>query len=281
LAMTSRCTTGIITGCCLSPRRQRSSLHRTATQRSARSGNTVGNRAAEAHPVVRIWRTSTPSCTDRRELLLRQDRIFATGWIYGGEHVLQVACERPSAAASATWCVRADCRLRGGRSERSSKPTAPGVLRSHVLTIHAVLLHRDAPVVTQLFAVVVSVVPSFATANGCTWQTPTKVTTGAHTCRHGGLHYRKPREFCSIKGSHSPSPIVSIRGQLGAAKSVGVPQPVQDGRPSPARPKEPCHHLPWKTSGRDRERASADNTCREGEERYRASADNTRTYFAW
>jgi hypothetical protein len=48
---------------------------------------------------------------------------------------------------------------------------------------------------------------NFAKANGCTWATPTKVTSGAHVCTSlSGCNAGYPLEFCSFNGDHTPYP---------------------------------------------------------------------------
>ena len=68
---------------------------------------------------------------------------------------------------------------------------------------------------------------NFATANGCTWTTPTKVTSGDHVCtKLTGCMAGYPVEFCSFNGDHTPYPDNGQRRQLGTSRSLDVPQPV-------------------------------------------------------
>jgi hypothetical protein len=48
---------------------------------------------------------------------------------------------------------------------------------------------------------------NFAEVNGCTWVTPTKVTSGDHVCTNfAGCVTGYPVEFCSFAGVHTPDP---------------------------------------------------------------------------
>lgn len=48
---------------------------------------------------------------------------------------------------------------------------------------------------------------NFAMANGCTYQTPTKVTNGNHMCTElMGCTDGYPAKFCSHSGDHTPDP---------------------------------------------------------------------------
>jgi hypothetical protein len=48
---------------------------------------------------------------------------------------------------------------------------------------------------------------NFARANGCTWATPAKVTSGAHVCTSlTGCKTGYPLVFCSFNGDHTPFP---------------------------------------------------------------------------
>ena len=48
---------------------------------------------------------------------------------------------------------------------------------------------------------------NFAKANGCTYVTPTSVTSGNHVCSTlTGCMTGYPTEFCSFNGDHTPDP---------------------------------------------------------------------------
>ena len=53
----------------------------------------------------------------------------------------------------------------------------------------------------------VSLAQNFSMANGCTFMTPTKVTSGNHVCTSmTGCMTGYPVEFCSFNGPHTPDP---------------------------------------------------------------------------
>jgi poly(3-hydroxybutyrate) depolymerase len=128
------------------------------------------------------------------------NRIFATGWSYGASMSEQTACERPLSGATNGWGVRAiavysvaylsntdNCKA------SSSKPVA--YYASHG-TNDGVLLYSGG----------VSMVQTWAAADGCTAMTPTQAT-GNHVCsNYLGCSAGYPVEFCSFVGPHTPDP---------------------------------------------------------------------------
>jgi poly(3-hydroxybutyrate) depolymerase len=53
----------------------------------------------------------------------------------------------------------------------------------------------------------VSLAQNFAMPNGCTWMTPTRVTSGNHVCTDMmGCSAGYPVKFCSFNGDHTPDP---------------------------------------------------------------------------
>jgi len=124
------------------------------------------------------------------------NRIFATGWSYGASMAYEVGCERPLAGSGA-WGVRGIAIYSGGRLSGSCIPTTPiGFYASHG-TNDSVLTYSGGVTLAQ----------SFAAANGCTWSTPTVVTSGAHVCTNeSGCSSGHPVEFCSFNGNHTPYP---------------------------------------------------------------------------
>ena len=53
----------------------------------------------------------------------------------------------------------------------------------------------------------VSLAQNFAKANGCTWATPTKVTSGNHVCTDiASCMTGQPVRFCAFDGDHTPDP---------------------------------------------------------------------------
>jgi poly(3-hydroxybutyrate) depolymerase len=128
------------------------------------------------------------------------NRIFATGWSYGASMSEQTACERPLSGATNGWGVRAiavysvaylsntdNCKA------SSSKPVA--YYASHG-TNDSVLPYSGG----------VSMVQTWAAADGCTAMTPTQAT-GNHVCsNYLGCSAGYPVEFCSFVGPHTPDP---------------------------------------------------------------------------
>jgi poly(3-hydroxybutyrate) depolymerase len=127
-------------------------------------------------------------------------RIFATGWSYGASMSEQTACERPLSGATNGWGVRAiavysvaylsntdNCKA------SSSKPVA--YYASHG-TNDSVLPYSGG----------VSMVQTWAAADGCSAMTPTQAT-GNHVCsNYTGCSAGYPVEFCSFVGPHTPDP---------------------------------------------------------------------------
>ena len=127
------------------------------------------------------------------------NRIFATGWSYGGSMSFDVACERPlSKVGSAGWGVRAIAIYSGAQLSGNCTPSSTvGYYHSHG-THDSVLDYETMGM---------PLAQAFAKANGCTWATPTKVTSGNHVCTNmSGCKTGYPLEFCSFNGDHTPYP---------------------------------------------------------------------------
>jgi poly(3-hydroxybutyrate) depolymerase len=127
------------------------------------------------------------------------DHIFATGWSYGGSMSYEVACERPlSALGTAGWGVRAIAIYAAAQLSGSCKPKSP------VAYYHS---HGTSDSVLNYDSMGMPLAKNFASANGCTWKDPTKVTSGSHVCTNmTGCKADYPLEFCSFKGDHTPFP---------------------------------------------------------------------------
>jgi poly(3-hydroxybutyrate) depolymerase len=126
------------------------------------------------------------------------NHIYATGWSYGASMSYEVGCERPlGGTGTATWGVRAIAIYSGAQMSGSCKPATPiGFYASHG-THDSVLNYNGG----------VSLAQNFAKANGCTWATPTSVTSGPHVCTNeAGCKPGYPLEFCSFNGDHTPFP---------------------------------------------------------------------------
>ena len=126
------------------------------------------------------------------------NHIYATGWSYGASMSEQTACERPL-GGTAAWGVRAIAiyavaYLSNSTNCKASKPVA--YYASHG-THDSVLGYSGG----------VSIAQTWAGVDGCTWVTPTQVTSGAHVCtKLSGCTAGYPLEFCSFNGDHTAYP---------------------------------------------------------------------------
>jgi poly(3-hydroxybutyrate) depolymerase len=140
------------------------------------------------------------------------NRIFATGWSYGGSMSYKTACERPLGGV-ANGFVRAIAVYSGSQLSGNCTPSKPVAYFASHGTHDSVLNYSNG----------VGLAQNFAKANGCTWATPTSVSSGAHVCTNEmGCMDGYPVEFCSFNGDHTPDP---DNGQSG---SSWVYQPVWD-----------------------------------------------------
>jgi len=124
------------------------------------------------------------------------NRIFADGWSYGGSMSYKTACERPLGGVSNGY-IRAVAVYSGSQLSGNCTPSKPvGYYASHG-THDSVLMYSNG----------VGLAQNFAKANGCTWATPTSVTSGAHVCTNEmGCMAGYPVRFCSFNGDHTPYP---------------------------------------------------------------------------
>lgn len=126
------------------------------------------------------------------------NRIVATGWSYGGSMSYAVACERPLGGTKASWGVRAIAIYAAAQLSGSCTPSMP------VAYYHS---HGTKDSVLNYDSMGLPLAQNFAKANGCTWATPTKVTSGTHVCANlSGCKTGYPLEFCSFNGDHTPFP---------------------------------------------------------------------------
>ncbi len=124
------------------------------------------------------------------------NRIFATGWSYGGSMSYKTACERPLGGANNGF-VRAIAVYSGAQLSGNCTPQKPVAYYASHGTHDSVLNYDGGVTLAQ----------NFSTADGCTWMTPTKVTSGAHVCTNlMGCSTGYPVEFCSFNGDHTPDP---------------------------------------------------------------------------
>lgn len=132
------------------------------------------------------------------------NRIFATGWSFGGSMSYQTACERPLGAANGF--VRAIAVYSGSMLSGNCKPTMPVAYYASHGTKDSVLCYDSMSTGCQTGNGML-LAQNFATANGCTWATPTKVTSGSHMCTDlMGCKSGYPEQFCSFNGDHTPDP---------------------------------------------------------------------------
>jgi poly(3-hydroxybutyrate) depolymerase len=138
------------------------------------------------------------------------NHIFATGWSYGASMSYEVACERPlGGTGSATWGVRAIAIYSGAQMSGSCTPSTPVAYYASHGTHDSVLCYESSSTGCQLNTGGggIGLAQNFAKVDGCTWTTPTKVTSGAHVCtKLTGCTTGYPLEFCSFNGDHTPYP---------------------------------------------------------------------------
>jgi len=124
------------------------------------------------------------------------NRIFATGWSYGGAMSYETACARPLGADNGYLRAVA---VYSGSPQITSGPCPPSKAVAYYAS------HGTNDNVLQ-YSGGVSMAQNFAKANGCTWATPTQAT-GSHVCTNiAGCATGYPVEFCSFVGPHTPYP---------------------------------------------------------------------------
>lgn len=148
--------------------------------------NTNGSDIALADAVVK--QIEDNFCIDK-------NRIFATGWSYGGSMSYATACERPLGAPNGF--TRAIAVYSGAQLSGQCTPSKPvAYYASH--GTHDGVLNYDLGI---------TLAQNFAQANGCNWMAPTKVTSGNHVCTElMGCMSGYPEQFCSFNGDHTPDP---------------------------------------------------------------------------
>jgi len=124
------------------------------------------------------------------------NRIFATGWSYGGSMSYKTACERPLGGVASGF-TRAVAVYSGAQLSGTCTPSKPVAYYASHGTNDTVLNYSGGVTLSQ----------NFAKANGCTWMTPAMVTSGNHVCTSMmGCATGYPVEFCSFNGPHTPDP---------------------------------------------------------------------------
>lgn len=123
------------------------------------------------------------------------NRIFATGWSYGGSMSYKTACERP--LGTANGFIRGIAVYSGAQLSGNCTPSKSVAYYGSHGTSDGVLNYDGGVTLSH----------NFATANNCTWATPTKVTSGNHMCtKIAGCATGYPVDFCSFNGDHTPDP---------------------------------------------------------------------------
>jgi poly(3-hydroxybutyrate) depolymerase len=126
------------------------------------------------------------------------NRIFATGWSYGGAMSYETSCARPLSGGG-TGYIRAVA-VYSGSPQITAGPCPPSKPVAYYAS------HGTADTVLQ-YSGGVTMAQDYAMTNGCTWTTPTMVTSGNHVCTNEtGCMSGYPVEFCSFNGPHTPDP---------------------------------------------------------------------------
>jgi poly(3-hydroxybutyrate) depolymerase len=133
-------------------------------------------------------------------------RIFATGWSFGGSMSYKTACERPLGGVTNGY-IRAIAVYSGSQLSGNCTPTKPVAYYASHGTADSVLCYDQTRAAGCAVGNGVSLAQNFSMANGCTFMTPTKVTSGNHVCTSmAGCMTGYPVEFCSFNGPHTPDP---------------------------------------------------------------------------
>lgn len=126
------------------------------------------------------------------------NRIFATGWSYGGAMSYETSCARPLSGGG-TGYLRAIA-VYSGSPQITAGPCPPSKPVAYYAS------HGTQDPVLQ-YSGGVTMAQDYAKVNGCTWTTPTMVTSGNHVCTNlTGCMTGYPVEFCSFNGQHTPDP---------------------------------------------------------------------------
>ncbi|HXU04227.1 MAG TPA: hypothetical protein VN903_24875 [Polyangia bacterium] len=124
------------------------------------------------------------------------NRIFATGWSYGGSMSYKTACERPLGGV-ANGFVRAIAVYSGAQLSGTCTPSKPVAYYASHGTGDSVLNYSQG----------VGLFQNFAKANGCTYVAPPSSVGGTHVCNTlMGCMTGYPTEFCAFNGDHTPDP---------------------------------------------------------------------------
>jgi len=126
------------------------------------------------------------------------NRIFATGWSYGGSMSYKHACERGLGGTKdgVEGYIRGIAVYSGAQLSGQCTPSTPVAYYGSHGTSDNVLQYNGG----------VGLAQNFAGANGCDWSTPQQAG-GNHVCTDiSGCSDGYPVQFCSFNGGHTPDP---------------------------------------------------------------------------
>jgi poly(3-hydroxybutyrate) depolymerase len=135
----------------------------------------------------------------KENFCIDDNRIFATGWSYGGSMSYKTACERGlgGTKGGVAGYIRGIAVYSGAELSGNCTPSTPVAYYGS---------HGDNDGVLD-YDLGAQLAENFATENGCTWMTPAKVTSGNHMCTDiMGCPAQYPVKFCSFDGDHTPDP---------------------------------------------------------------------------
>lgn len=116
----------------------------------------------------------------------------------------KTACERP--LGEENGFIRAIAVYSGSQLSGNCTPSLPVAYYASHGTSDSVLCYDSMSSGCQV-GNGMQLFENFAEANGCTYQTPTKVTNGNHVCTElMGCTDGYPAKFCSHSGDHTPDP---------------------------------------------------------------------------
>jgi poly(3-hydroxybutyrate) depolymerase len=134
----------------------------------------------------------------KENFCIDENRIFATGWSYGGSMSYKHACERGLGGTKdgVEGYVRGIAVYSGAQLSGQCSPSVPVAYYGSHGTGDTVLGYDGG----------VGLAQNFANANGCDWSTPERAT-GNHVCTDvSGCSDGYPTKFCSFNGGHTPDP---------------------------------------------------------------------------
>ena len=126
------------------------------------------------------------------------NRIFATGWSFGGSMSYKQACERALGETKdgVEGYIRGIAIYGANQLSGQCTPSTPVAFYGSHGTNDGVFEHP----------VGVGLAQNWANANGCNWETPPQAN-GNHVCTDiAGCPSDYPVQFCSFNGDHTPDP---------------------------------------------------------------------------